>query len=169
MAGYPYLEVVEAVVDVYGHGPVWKDPKDHEHRVVRLSPSVASLLQRHLDDRVAPHSGALVFSSLEGDLLHWGNFNKRVWQKALDAAGLQRQPIRSLRHACGSTLARAAVPLHEVKAHLGHASITTTEQYLHLYPLGGGTVGLDLVRFKEQDILRTLCSVYFDEVSVTGP
>ena len=160
----PYLEIVEAVVDVYGRGPVWKDPKDHEQRVVRLSPSAASLLSKHLQERVPPHPEALVFPSLEGDLLHWGNFNKRVWKKALKASGVPNQPVNALRHACGSTLARAAVPLHEIKELLGHASVTTTEQYLHLYPRGGGAFGLDLISFKEQDILGTLCSGFFNEV-----
>ncbi len=60
--------------------------------------------------------------------------------------------MRALRHSSGSTLMRVGVPLHEVKEFMGHARITTTEQYLHVYDdEGGWPTCSDLVTFKRQE------------------
>jgi integrase len=62
-------------------------------------------------------------------------FSRHVWQPAVRAAGLQ-SPLRlhDLRHAHASWLLAGGADLQVVKERLGHASIATTERYLHTLP-----------------------------------
>jgi integrase len=62
-------------------------------------------------------------------------FSRRVWQPAVRAAGLEA-PVRlhDLRHAHASWLLAGGADLQVVKERLGHASIATTERYLHTLP-----------------------------------
>ncbi|MFC0860957.1 tyrosine-type recombinase/integrase [Sphaerimonospora cavernae] len=59
-------------------------------------------------------------------------FRRQVWQKALAEAELEsRVRIHDLRHAHASWLLSGGADLQVVKERLGHASIKTTEKYLH--------------------------------------
>jgi hypothetical protein len=62
-------------------------------------------------------------------------FRATVWKKALAAAdlGFHVTP-HGLRHAHASWLLAGGADLQIVKERLGHASITTTEKYLHALP-----------------------------------
>jgi integrase len=158
----PRLLITEAAKDVYGYGVLVGETKTHQSRVVRLSPSVSKLLARHLRSNVARDEDAWIFTSPEGQLLNWNNFRSSVFYKALDAAGLRRRGLYELRHTGASILGRAGIPIHELKEHMGHATITTTEQYLHFYSEPGGVASTDLVTFKQQDIFRTLMVSFFE-------
>jgi integrase len=59
-------------------------------------------------------------------------FRETIWKPALAAAGIE-QPVRphDLRHAHASWLLAGRADIQTVKERLGHASITTTEKYLH--------------------------------------
>jgi integrase len=62
-------------------------------------------------------------------------FRLRVWQPAAEQAGLGlRVRMHDLRHAHASWLLAGGADLQVVKERLGHASITTTEKYLHTLP-----------------------------------
>lgn len=57
---------------------------------------------------------------------------RRIWNEAVSSAGIQWTPTtHDMRHAHATWLLKSGVDLHTVKERLGHASITTTEQYLH--------------------------------------
>lgn len=57
---------------------------------------------------------------------------RRVWLKAIDQAKIGWVPrTHDLRHANATLLLKKGIDVHEVKARLGHQSITTTERYLH--------------------------------------
>lgn len=62
-------------------------------------------------------------------------FRMKVWQPALKAANLET-PVRihDLRHAHASWLPAGGADLQIVKQRLGHASLRTTERYLHTLP-----------------------------------
>ena len=45
--------------------------------------------------------------------------------------------LHSLRHAYGTRLAEAGVPIHEIKRLMGHSSTSVTEQYMHASPEQG--------------------------------
>jgi integrase len=62
-------------------------------------------------------------------------FRRRVWRPALATAALPAEvKIHDLRHAHASWLLAGGADLQVVKERLGHASIRTTERYLHTLP-----------------------------------
>jgi Phage integrase family len=64
-----------------------------------------------------------------------GWFRTNIWLKALAEAGLGFHVTpHGLRHAHASWLLAGGADLQVVKERLGHASITTTEKYLHTLP-----------------------------------
>jgi integrase len=81
-------------------------------------------------------SDALLFTAPRGGPLRIGNFRRRVWWPALEAAGLARSTrIHVLRHTCASLLIRQGVHPKAIQHHLGHASIQITmDRYGHLLP-----------------------------------
>lgn len=62
-------------------------------------------------------------------------FRQQVWNPALAKAGLDfHARVHDLRHAHASWLLAGGADLQTVKDRMGHARLTTTEQYLHTLP-----------------------------------
>ena len=62
-------------------------------------------------------------------------FRRMVWRPACEAAGLPVAPrFHDLRHSHASWLLAGGADLQVVKERLGHASIMTTQRYLHTLP-----------------------------------
>jgi integrase len=62
-------------------------------------------------------------------------FRRHIWEPALDKAGLPfHVRVHDLRHAHASWLLAGGADLQAVKDRMGHARLTTTEQYLHTLP-----------------------------------
>ena len=62
-------------------------------------------------------------------------FRRMVWRPACEAAGLSVLPrCHDLRHSHASWLLAGGADLQVVKERLGHASIMTTQRYLHTLP-----------------------------------
>jgi integrase len=66
-------------------------------------------------------------------------FRNQIWDRARKAAGLDKVKIHDLRHAHASWLLAGGADLQVVKERLGHASISTTEKYLHSLPTADET------------------------------
>jgi integrase len=67
-------------------------------------------------------------------------FTKRVWKPACAGAGIEGTVrMHDLRHAHASWLLAGGADLQVVKERLGHASIATTERYLHTLPTADDT------------------------------
>jgi integrase len=76
-------------------------------------------------------------------------FRLNIWEPALAAAGLDfHVRVHDLRHAHASWLLAGGADLQVVKERLGHASITTTEKYLHTLPTAdlAALAALDTIR-----------------------
>ena len=76
-------------------------------------------------------------------------FRRQVWEPALSEAGLGfHVRVHDLRHAHASWLLSGGADLQSVKDRMGHARLTTTEQYLHTLPHAdaAAVAALDTIR-----------------------
>lgn len=81
-------------------------------------------------------------------------FRQSIWKPALAQAGIDFDVrVHDLRHAHASWLIAAGADLETVKERMGHASITTTEKYLHSLPGAGARAiaALDSARGRSRD------------------
>jgi integrase len=81
-------------------------------------------------------------------------FRKQVWYPARRAAGLGNVRIHDLRHAHASWLLAGGADLQVVKERLGHASIATTEKYLHSLPTADETALDALTKIRNPGLAR---------------
>lgn len=80
------------------------------------------------------HDLDLVFTTARGTPLEPSNLNGRL-HRLLDACGLPRQGMHSLRHCCASVMLGEGVPARVVMEQLGHAQISLTmDTYSHVMP-----------------------------------
>src|SRR3954453_21875214 len=105
-------------------------------RKERKIPFSTRRLNKVLQQRRFLDDGAFVFGMLDGTRL---KDCRDAWNAVLMRAGITDREkgidgdlhFHDLRHECGSRLAEGGVPLLEIQALLGHASITTTQRYLN--------------------------------------
>jgi integrase len=103
-----------AVVDVMTRQGLRQYPKSRKsHRVVPVPADVLDSLSVRMTGR--PRD-ALVFTAPGGGPVGDVNFRNRVWQPAVEAAGIRRFPPRIMRHTAASWLVIDAVPLYDVQA-----------------------------------------------------
>lgn len=111
-------------------GTVKPHPKSSAgRRTVPLTDHSVDALARAVGSR----RGGLVFVAPRGGPLIYNRWRARVWVPMVTAAGLA-QPLptpHDMRHTCGTRLAEAGVPMHEIAAFLGHSSTRSTERYVH--------------------------------------
>jgi integrase len=82
-------------------------------------------------------------------------FRHQVWYPARQAAALGEVRIHDLRHAHASWLLAGGADLQVVKERLGHASIATTEKYLHSLPTADETALDALNRIRNPETARS--------------
>jgi integrase len=104
-------------------------PKSGTLRAVPLADQAVAALDRQ--SRRANFTGPddYVFATLTGDRPDPSALRRR-YNRARDAAGAQALPFHALRHTAASLMVRKLDPV-TVQAILGHASVKTTERYLH--------------------------------------
>src|SRR6266496_3286633 len=83
-------------------------------------------------------------------------FRRSVWYPACAAADLGMAPrVHDLRHAHASWLLAGGADLQVVKERLGHASIATTEKYLHSLPTADETALDALTKIRNPRLARS--------------
>ncbi len=82
-------------------------------------------------------------------------FRHQVWYPARKIAALGKIRIHDLRHAHASWLLAGGADLQVVKERLGHASIATTEKYLHSLPTADETALDALTRIRSPQTARS--------------
>jgi len=83
-------------------------------------------------------------------------FRRMVWRPACKAAGLPDAPrFHDLRHSHASWLLAGGADLQVVKERLGHASIMTTQRYLHTLPDADETAVEAFGRIRNRSVKTT--------------
>jgi integrase len=101
------VTVAEQLLEVNGAFSLGPPKSAAGRRTVTLPAAVVEALAEHLRRDTARQPEAFVFLSSQGRHLRRSNFNRRVWQPATRAAGVEGLRVHDLRHTAG-TLATAA-------------------------------------------------------------
>ncbi|MDO8185975.1 tyrosine-type recombinase/integrase [Conexibacter sp. JD483] len=107
-----------------------KPPKSGRPRDVPVARPAAEAVARLGQRPEFTSPDDYVFCNRFGDRLD-GSALRRGYKRAAAAADLRPIRLHGLRHAAGSDLARNGVPLITIRDFYGHASLTTTNRYLH--------------------------------------
>jgi integrase len=131
--------------------------KSGKERSVPLTPTLEAALKaiRHL-------RGPLVFCNPDGSALTLWQLHDR-FQYVSRRAGLRQIRWHDLRHTFASQLVAAGVPLLQVQAWLGHATINMTMRYAHLAP----NAGTELIRLLDQGNLTATEDAVFTKQHVS--
>jgi integrase len=126
------VTVAEQLVEVTGAFSVGPPKSAAGRRTVTLPAAVVAVLAEHLADYTAPSPDAFVFLSSQGGHLRRSNFNRRVWQSATRAAGVEGLRVHDLRHTAGTLATAAGGSLREVMHRLGHSTTVAAVRYQHV-------------------------------------
>ena len=111
-------------------------PKGHKRSLfVPLSDELFGILLRHifkLENSDWPNPDRLLFPSTKGTMIDPRSFQKRV-AAVSKRCEIQHVNVHALRHTFATRLVDQKVPLRIVQELLGHASITTTQRYAHVF------------------------------------
>jgi len=111
------------------------DTKTHRSRLVQVPESVLMELKEHMRAHVADDSEAQIFSAPDGSMVRLSNWRHRIWQPAVQQAGLPPGVTPYvLRHTAASLMAQQGVPVSTAAAALGHDPAIYLRTYAHLYP-----------------------------------
>lgn len=95
-------------------------------RTIKLPRSVIAELSAHLARAKRTEPDDLVVQAPKGGPLRASNFRTRVYDKAVEKAGLDGLTFHRLRHSAGALMRERGVPLEVIQQRLGHRSIRTT-------------------------------------------
>lgn len=117
-----------------------------------LSPFYIQLLEEHIErmraaDRLSPDGDQMIFPNTVGTLKHPGNWRNKVWNKAVEGAGLydpetdhkeDRPTPHRLRHTYASEQIAENIPISVISYRLGHADANVTLRvYAHIFKRHG--------------------------------
>lgn len=137
------VTVVETLSEVRGELVATAPKTRAGRRTVTLPRPVMDALAAHLGQYAAPEANGLVFVSRYDGPLRLAAWRRRVWQPAVNAAGLAPLRVHDLRHTAVALWIAAGASLAQVKQRAGHESAAfTITRYGHLYE-GGDAALLD--------------------------
>jgi integrase len=134
----------------YGFGA----PKSQKgRRAVQMSPELVGILEGQRSTSIYDEPDDLIFPNHVGKPLDYRNVARRVFDKALDQAGLRRIRFHDLRHTYAALMISLGCNIKWLQRQMGHASLTTTmDTYGHILPDVEEHIGgrLDALLFDEK-------------------
>jgi integrase len=118
-----------------------REGKGRKSRLAGIVPAGAALLDRWMDRRaqLGLNGRHPIFATYET-----GNLGRPLQQRYVrhalarlaQRAGLEKRTHpHGLRHSCAFEMAESGMPIHQIQAQLGHASLAVTDRYIrHLNP-----------------------------------
>jgi integrase len=143
------VTVVEQLVEVNGAFSVGPPKSLAGRRIVTLPAAVVEALSEHLDNYTPKSPDAFVFLSSQNRHLRRSNFNRRVWQPATRAAGVEGLRVHDLRHTAGTLATAAGGSLREVMDRLGHSTTVAAVRYQHVMADRDAAIARELNRLIE--------------------
>jgi integrase len=143
------VTVAEQLVEVNGTFSVGPPKSTAGRRTVTLPTAVVAALVEHLANYTEESPDALVFLSSQGRHLRRSNFNRRVWQPATRAAGVEGLRVHDLRHTAGTLATAAGGSLREVMNRLGHSTTVAAVRYQHVMADRDAAIARELNRLIE--------------------
>jgi integrase len=144
------VTVAEQLVEVNGAFSVGPPKSAAGRRTVVLPDAVVAALAHHLIHYTAQSPDALVFLSSQGKPLRRSNFNRRVWQPATRAAGVEGLRVHDLRHTAGTLATAAGGSLREVMHRLGHSTTVAALRSQHVMAERDAAIARELNRLIEE-------------------
>jgi len=123
--------------------------KGDRSRTVGIDSGACAMIQNWLDVRrkqVAINGHGPLFCTLKGDPIDT-SYIRRLFPRLAKRAGIEKRVhAHGIRHSLAYELANEGVPIHQIKAQLGHSNIATTSRYIdHIAP----TQVIDTMRARE--------------------
>jgi integrase/recombinase XerC len=121
-----HLDLHLGIVRVMGKG--------RKERIVPIGEKAVAAIKVYLDQRADPENESPLFVNLRGGRLTSRSV-ARLMKKYTKASGIVRKVSpHSLRHSFATHLLDAGADIREIQEMLGHASLSTTQKYIHLSP-----------------------------------
>lgn len=108
---------------------VLEKTKNHTERVIYLTDNVLAMLTEYINNDTV-HSD-YIFHTSSGKKVDCRNLRKEI-KAVCVSAGYPQLHAHSFRHGSAKFLLDNNVNIAKIQAHLGHASITTTQRYLRV-------------------------------------
>ncbi|GAA2674348.1 tyrosine-type recombinase/integrase [Nonomuraea recticatena] len=126
------IRVERQLIQITGKGLVFTDPKSEAgKRTVVIPELIIDELRAHLKDFTQEGDEGLVFVGPDEGPIRNSNFNRRVWPKALEDAGLPKIHFHDLRHTGNNLAANAGASIRELMTRMGHSSTRAAMIYQH--------------------------------------
>lgn len=125
-----FLTIKYSVYKLSGQNPALKPTKDYEVRMIPLTDSLKSIIE---DYKVSQGNNEFLFVTDKGEIRNPQTIAKKFsyYQKK---CGIEPLKFHSIRHTFASYLVDSNVNIQLISSLLGHASIKTTEIYIHTLP-----------------------------------
>jgi integrase/recombinase XerC len=121
-----HLDLHLGIVKVMGKG--------RKERIVPIGEKAAVAIKAYLDRRKGVEDESPLFTNLRGGRLTSRSV-ARLIKKYTRVSGIARRVSpHSLRHSFATHLLDAGADIREIQEMLGHASLSTTQKYIHLSP-----------------------------------
>ncbi|MBM4307446.1 MAG: tyrosine recombinase XerC [Deltaproteobacteria bacterium] len=121
-----HLDLNLGIVRVMGKG--------RKERIVPVGDQAIKALKVYLDQRRDPESETPLFVNLRGGRLTSRSVGRLIKKYTRSSGIVRKVSPHSLRHSFATHLLDAGADIREIQEMLGHASLSTTQKYIHLSP-----------------------------------
>jgi integrase len=111
-------------------GKIQSTKSENADRIIGIDGSLVQLLR----DWIGTRKEGYVFPSRRGTPLRGGNVVKRELWPVLETLKIERKGLHAFRHFRVTVLVEADVPMHTIKAWIGHGSEKMVARYTHSRP-----------------------------------
>ncbi|MFC6560245.1 tyrosine-type recombinase/integrase [Nonomuraea cavernae] len=126
------VRIERQLIQITGKGLIFTEPKSAAgKRTVVIPDLILDELRAHVKDFTQDGDEGLVFAGPDDGPLRNTNFNRRVWAKALQEAGVPKIHFHDLRHTGNTLAANTGASIRDLMTRMGHSSTRAAIIYQH--------------------------------------